>query len=74
MYLSCVRPDLLKEQIPTHSNAAGQVDAWTPRERILPQWLLLPGVMTFLMALSLVLPWLSPKGFEIEPFARPSSC
>jgi uncharacterized membrane protein len=68
LYLYYARPDLLKEQIPTHSNATGQVDAWTPRERILPQWLLIPGVMAALTALSLVLPWLSPKGFEIEPF------
>jgi uncharacterized membrane protein len=68
LYLACARPDLLKEQIPTHTNAAGETDAWTPRERILPQWLLLPGLMAGFVVLSLVLPWLSPKGFEIEPF------
>lgn len=68
LYLAFARPDLLKEQIPTHANAAGEIDAWTPRERILPQWLLLPGLMAGFVVLSLVLPWLSPKGFEIEPF------
>jgi uncharacterized membrane protein len=68
LYLYYVRPDLLKEQIPTHSNAAGQVDKWTPREKILPQFLILPAVMAFFVLLTLVLPWLSPKGFEVDRF------
>lgn len=68
LYLYYARPDLLKDPIPTHSNAAGEVDQWTPRERILPQWLLLPGIMTALVLLSVLLPWLSPKGFEIDRF------
>lgn len=68
LILYSVRPDLLKEQIPTHSNAAGEVDQWTPRERILPQWLLLPAVMAGLVGLSALLPWLSPQGFEISRF------
>jgi uncharacterized membrane protein len=62
------RPDLLKDPIPTHWNAVGEVDGWTPRERILPQWLIAPGVMAGLLGLFLLLPWLSPKGFEIDRF------
>ena len=68
LYLYYGRPDLLREQIPTHSNAAGEVDKWTPREKILPQWLLLPGVMAGFVLLSLVLPWLSPEGFKVDAF------
>ncbi len=68
MYLYWGRPDLLKDPIPTHTNAAGEVDGWTPRERILPQWLLLPGVMAGLLALSVLMPWMSPKGFEVDRF------
>ena len=68
LYLYCGRPDLLREQIPTHSNAAGEVDKWTPRDQILPQWLLLPGVMAFFVLLTLVLPWLSPQGFKVDTF------
>ena len=68
LYLYFGRPDLLKEQIPTHTNAAGEVDKWTPREDILPQWLLIPGVMVAMVALFALLPWLSPKGFEIDRF------
>jgi uncharacterized membrane protein len=68
LYLYYGRPDLLREQIPTHTNAAGEVDKWTPREQILPQWLLLPGVMAGFVLLSLVLPWLSPEGFKVDSF------
>lgn len=68
LFLFYGRPDLLKEQIPTHSNAAGEVDKWTPREDILPQWLLLPGAMALMMGLFLLAPWLSPKGFEVDRF------
>lgn len=68
LFLYFGRPDLLKDPIPTHSNAAGKVDQWTPRERILPQWLILPGVMAGLLGLFVLLPWLSPKGFEIDRF------
>jgi uncharacterized membrane protein len=70
LYLYYARPDLLKEQIPTHSNAAGEVDKWTPREEILPQWLLLPGTMAFFVVLTVLLPWLSPKGFEVDRFGE----
>jgi uncharacterized membrane protein len=68
VFLYYGRSDLLREQIPTHFNAAGEADVWTPRERILPQWLLLPAVMLLLVVLSVLLPWLSPRGFEIDRF------
>ncbi len=68
LFLYFSRPDLLKEQIPTHTNAAGEVDKWTPREDILPQWLLIPGVMVAMVTMFSLLPWLSPKGFEIDRF------
>jgi uncharacterized membrane protein len=68
LYLYYVRPDLLKEQIPTHYNGAGEVDKWTPREDILPQFLAVPIGMAAFVLLSLALPWLSPKGFEVDRF------
>jgi uncharacterized membrane protein len=61
-------PDHLKDPIPTHTNVAGEVDEWTPREHILPQWLIFPGVLAGLVVLSVLLPWLSPRGFEIDRF------
>ncbi len=68
LFLYYGRPDLLKDPIPTHTNAAGETDKWTPREDILPQWLLIPGVMVAMVALFTLLPWMSPKGFEIDRF------
>lgn len=68
LFLYFGRPDLLRDPIPTHYNAAGAVDQWTPRDRILPQWLILPGIMVGLVGLSMLLPWLSPQGFEINRF------
>jgi uncharacterized membrane protein len=68
LFLYFGRPDLLKDTIPTHTNAAGEVDGWTPRERILPQWLILPGVMVFFVMLAVLLPWMSPQGFEVDRF------
>ncbi|MGH7224759.1 MAG: SdpI family protein, partial [Gemmataceae bacterium] len=61
-------PDLLKDPIPTHTNAAGEVDGWTPRARILPQWLILPILMAGLLGLAVLMPWMSPKGFEVDRF------
>lgn len=68
LFLYFGRPDLLKDPIPTHTNAAGEVDGWTPREQILTQWLILPGLLAGFVGLFLLLPWLSPRGFEIERF------
>jgi uncharacterized membrane protein len=70
LFLYFARPDVLKDPIPTHTNASGEVDGWTPRESILPQWLLFPGVMAGTLGLFLLLPWLSPKGFEIDRFRK----
>lgn len=58
----------LPAQVPTHWNAANQVDATTPRDQMLPVLLLLPGMMAGWTLLSLALPWLSPKPFSVETF------
>jgi uncharacterized membrane protein len=68
LYLYYGRPDLLREQIPTHYNAAGEVDKVTPREEILPQWLILPCLMVGFTVLMRLLPWLSPEGFKVDSF------
>lgn len=51
--------------VPMHWNAHGDVDSWGAK------WTLFtfdPGVMAGLMVLFSVLPWLSPKRFEIDSF------
>jgi immunity protein, SdpI family len=62
------RGQWLPEHVPTHWNAANQVDATTPRDDILPMLLLLPGMMAGWTLLALALPWLSPKPFSVESF------
>jgi uncharacterized membrane protein len=62
------RDRLLPDPVPTHWNAANQADGFTPRDAILPQLLLLPGVMAGWTLLSLALPWLSPKPFSVDTF------
>ena len=56
----------LPEVIPTHWNFAGQVDGHGPRWHL---WLVGPGLMTGFLLLGAVLPWLSPKQFQVSSFA-----
>jgi uncharacterized membrane protein len=60
----------LPEQIPTHWNLQGQVDGHGPRQTVF----LMPAVMAGLLALLFVLPWLSPKQFEIDSFRSAYWC
>jgi uncharacterized membrane protein len=63
--------DRLAEQVPHHWNIHGQPDAFTPRERVLPLLLLSPAGMACIVALTLILPWLSPRSFTVDGF-RPT--
>ena len=60
--------DRLPDPVPIHWNAAGKPDGFVPRRDALPYLLLVPGMMTGFVLLTLVLPWLSPKQFEIDRF------
>ncbi len=57
----------LPDPMPTHWNIHGQVDGWMSKF-----WgaFLFPIVMTAIWLVFLVLPRISPRGFEMEPFAR----
>ncbi|HWZ86435.1 MAG TPA: SdpI family protein [Thermoanaerobaculia bacterium] len=57
----------LPDPMPSHWNAAGHVDGWLPKS-----WgaFLLPIVMAVIWLSFLVLPRISPRGFEMEPFLR----
>jgi uncharacterized membrane protein len=61
----------LAEKIPVHWNAAGQADHLVSRDAILPYLLIGPTVMIGWVALTFALPWLSPRGYDIEKF-RPT--
>jgi uncharacterized membrane protein len=60
--------ELSPQGVPIHWNAEGQADGFVPRDRVLPYLLLVPGAMAAFLLLTLALPWLSPKHFEIDRF------
>lgn len=53
--------------VPTHWNASGVVDSWTPKP-----WgpLLLPMISTALLGLMILMRVISPKGWSIDRFSR----
>lgn len=57
----------LPDPVPTHWNAAGEVDGWTPKPWGVWLW---PALTAGLYALLLVLPWISPKGFRLDSARR----
>jgi uncharacterized membrane protein len=60
--------DQLPEQVPIHWNIRGEVDGSVPRDGALSYLLVLPEVMAGVVLLTLVLPWLSPRQFEVDRF------
>ncbi len=62
------RAEWLPEKVPTHWNAENEVDQYTSRDDLLVYLLLPPGVMAGVTVLAVVLPWLSPRHFKVEPF------
>jgi len=64
--VAVVYPDL-PDPMPSHWNLHGQVDGWMPKF-----WgaFLIPLVMAALWIVLLVLPRISPRGFEMDSFAR----
>jgi uncharacterized membrane protein len=57
----------LPDPMPTHWNAAGVVDRWSPKA-----WgaFMLPGIATFAVLAAIAAPWLSPRGYEMNRFGR----
>jgi uncharacterized membrane protein len=55
----------LPETVPMHWDAHGHVNGWGPRWSL---FVIDPGVMAGIMLLFSLLPWLSPKHFEVDTF------
>lgn len=55
----------LPERVPTHWDWKGEVDGWSSKP---VGAFLLPGLTAMLWLVFLALPWLSPRGFKVEPF------
>src|SRR5207249_555289 len=68
LYAGLVETERLPERVPIHFDINFDPDGFAPRQDILGYFLLMPGVMTLLLLLTLVLPWLSPKQFEVDRF------
>jgi uncharacterized membrane protein len=60
--------DRLPEKVPIHWNIRGEADGFVPRDGALGYLLILPGVMAGVTLLGWVLPWLSPRGFDLDRF------
>jgi uncharacterized membrane protein len=54
----------LPDQIPEHWNFKGEIDHYGSRRSVF----MLPGFMAGVLLLFAVLPWLSPKRFEVDTF------
>ncbi len=55
----------LPPMVPTHWDINNHVNGYSPRSIL---FLIGPGMMAFVILLTSVLPWLSPKQFEIDSF------
>jgi uncharacterized membrane protein len=61
---ACLYP-LMPDQIPTHWNIHGQVDGYGSKNVGL---FLMPGIAALMLGFIALLPWLSPKNFEVDSF------
>ncbi|HXG09904.1 MAG TPA: SdpI family protein [Gemmataceae bacterium] len=65
LYVYLFHYDQLPDQLPVHWGIAGTPDDWMAKGTALVLW---PAVVAGVVLLTLVLPWLSPRHFEVEPF------
>jgi uncharacterized membrane protein len=70
-YVYVFQYDSLPEQIAIHWNIKGEPDRIVPRSEAWMNFWLCPFVMVLIVVLTLVLPWISPRHFEIDRF-RPT--
>jgi uncharacterized membrane protein len=68
LYIVELAPDLLADQVPVHWNAAGVADKLVPRAEAAPYLMIGPLSMFAMCLLTVLLPWLSPKPFDVERF------
>ena len=60
----------MPETVPTHWNFRGEVDGYGPRSTAF----LLPAMMALLLLVFRLLPWLSPRHFELDTFRSTYDC
>jgi uncharacterized membrane protein len=68
LYVCKFRYDDLPAEVPIHWDASFNPNGFAPKQDVLTIFLLLPAVMAGLCGLTLLLPWLSPRHFEVDTF------
>jgi uncharacterized membrane protein len=68
LYVWQFRYDDLPEQVPVHWDAHFNPDGFSPKQDVVQTFFVLPGMMVLVCVLTLVLPWLSPRRFEVDSF------
>jgi len=68
LYLGVNREQYFQKSIPVHWNASMEPDRYVDRDSLFEVFWLVPTMMAGVLALLLVLPWVSPAQFKIEPF------
>lgn len=63
-----LHPEWLNERIATHWNINMEPDSFVRRQDAWARLILFPAIMSVMAALGFVLPWLSPKNFQVESF------
>lgn len=66
--LGWIWPGVFQTRIPIHWDINMHADGWVGRDRIGFYLLIFPGVMALLVVMMRVLPLISPRHFEVEPF------
>lgn len=67
-YVAWIEQDRFLERVPVHWDINFQPDRYAPLQEAISYFLLMPGVMTFVLWMSLALPWASPEQFSVERF------
>jgi len=67
-YVYFFQNDRLPDQVPIHWDAHGRPDGFKPKEDAFGVFLMVPAMMAGFGGLTLLLPWLSPKQFDVDRF------
>src|SRR5262249_54272853 len=62
------RAEWLPEQVPTHWGLYGEPDARVPQDEMFWSLMIMPLALLGWAGLTVLLPWLSPVHFKVEPF------
>jgi uncharacterized membrane protein len=68
LYIYRFEYDRLPAEVPVHWNIQGKPDNFWPKEQVWKVFFLVPGIMVGMIGLAFLLPWLSPKSFEVDTF------